>query len=170
VNNFFVRCSAVTNHSAQRTIPPAPDEIDGNKALARIWFQDVINHRNLDAVTHDYAVDYVHHGPEGVDMQGREAAGAFAASLLAASDDRQAVVEQQVAEGDYVVTRCTSSGHHTGVFHGIQPTGNVWTTKGICISRMKDGKIVEDWEIIHSSGLQSLSHVAHCHREHWRWG
>lgn len=78
---------------------------------------------------------------------------AFAASLLAASEDRHAVVEQQVAEGDLVVTRFTSSGHHTGLFQGVEPTGKIWTTEGIHISRIEDSKIAEDWEIVHHSGL-----------------
>jgi len=129
------------------------DRIEENKAIARIWFDEVINHRNLDAMTDSYAVDYVHHGPDGVDIQGRETARAVAASILTASEDRHTVLEQQVAEGDLVVTRFTSSGHHTGVFRGIEPTGKTWITEGICISRIADGKIAEDWEIVHMSGL-----------------
>lgn len=150
---FLAGCSTVTDAGAKPTAASEPDKIEANKALARIWFDEVINQRNLDAMTDTYAVDYVHHGPEGVDIQGREAARAFAASILAASEDRHAVVEQQVAEGDLVVTRFASSGHHTGVFRGVKPTGRIWTTKGICISRIENGRIVEDWEVVHVSGL-----------------
>ena len=123
-----------------------------NKAIARRWFEDVINERDLDAIANIYASDYVHHGPEGRDMQ-RSEVRAFAAAILAASDDRHAVVNQQVAEGDLVVTRFTSSGHHTGPWQGIEATGAIWTTEGIVISRIENGQIAEDWEIIHVSGL-----------------
>jgi len=146
-------CSTVTETSAKRTARSEPDRIEANKALARTWFEEVINRRNLDALTDTYAADYVHHGPEGIDIQGLDAARAFAAAILEASQDRHAVVEQQVAEGDLVVTSFTSSGHHTGVFRGVEPTGKLWTVKGICISRIEEGRIVEDWEIVHMSGL-----------------
>jgi steroid delta-isomerase-like uncharacterized protein len=126
---------------------------DANKALARRWVEDVINGRNLDAIDAVYAEDYVHHGPGGVDLEGRDAARRFAAAILAASSDRHAVVEDQVAEGDRVVTRFRSTGHHTGVFRGLAPTGKLWTTTGIDISRIEKGRIVEDWEIVEHGGL-----------------
>ena len=130
------------------------EQLEKNKALARQWFDEVINKRNLDAISEFYAADYVHHGSEGSELRGLTEVRSFAASILDASNDRRAVVEQQVAEGDLVVTRFTSSGKHTGVWHGIEPSGKVWTTEGICISRIKEGKIVEDWEIIHISGFK----------------
>ena len=132
---------------------PGRHETDANKALARIWFDEVITGRNLDAIDEHYAADYVHHGAEGAELRGVEAARDFAASILAASSDRIAVVEQQVAEGDLVVTRFTSRGTHTGAFRGVEPSGEEWVTEGICISRIENGKVAEDWEIVHVSGL-----------------
>lgn len=128
-------------------------QLEANKALARRWFEEVINQRNLDAIADIYSADYKHHGPEGFEVDELQAVRKFAASILAASDDRHAVVEQQVAEGDLVVTRFKSSGHHTGPYRGLEPTGKLWTTEGIDISRIVGGKIVEDWEVIHNSGL-----------------
>lgn len=119
-------CSPGEGVDTERTAQLETDQTETAKAIARRWFDEVINERDLDAITDIYAVDYVHHGPEGAEIRGLETARAFAASILAASDDRRAVVEQQVAEGDLVVTRFTSSGRHTGVFRGIEPTGEVW--------------------------------------------
>ena len=150
---FLAACTTVPDSSVKRAARSESETVEAHKALARVWFDEVINRRNLDAMTNAYAVDYVHHGPEGVDIRGLSAARAFAASILAASDDRHAVIEQQVAEGDLVVTRFTSNGHHTGVFRGTEPTGKIWTTEGICISRIEGGKIAEDWEIVHQSGM-----------------
>jgi steroid delta-isomerase-like uncharacterized protein len=129
------------------------DPFRSNKDLARRWFDDIINQRDLDVIADVYAADYVWHGPEGEQIHGPAQARVFAAAILAASDDRKAVVQQQVAEGDLVVTRFTSRGHHTGPWQGIPATGAVWTTEGIVISRIKDGKIVEDWEVTHISGI-----------------
>lgn len=129
------------------------ERLERNKEIARKWADEVINKRNLDAITEFYAADYVHHGPEGAELRGLQEVRAFAASILNASNDRHAVVDQQIAEGDLVVTRFTSSGRHTGTFRGVEPSGGIWTTEGICISRIQEGKIAEDWEIVHVSGL-----------------
>jgi len=146
-------CRATSRSAHDSGNPYSESTVAANKALGRIWFEEVINRRNLDAIDEHYAKDYVHHGAEGAELRGVEAARGFAATILAASNDRIAVVEQQVAEGDLVVTRFVSRGTHTGTFRGVEPTGKEWTTEGICISRIENGKIAEDWEIIHVSGL-----------------
>ena len=132
--------------------PPAAAE-EANKALARRWFEEVINGRNLDAIPDIYAEEYAYHGPGGLELRGPEAVRGFAASILAASDDRHAVVERQVVEGNRVVTQFTSRGTQTGPYRGLEPTGREWVTEGIVISRIEGGRIVEDWEVVHSSGL-----------------
>jgi predicted ester cyclase len=138
-------------------VDPEPPASGGDAAermaLGRVWFEEVINERNLDAIDEHYAEDYVHHGTNGAEIRGIEGARAFAASILSASADRVAVVEQQVSEGDLVVTRFVSRGTHTGAFRGMEPTGKEWVTEGICISRIEGGKIAEDWEIVHHSGF-----------------
>lgn len=144
-------CSTDNNAHTERTTQLEKARIEVSKAIARRWFDEVINKRNLDAVADIYAADYVYHGPGGFELRGPEAAREFAASVLAASDDRHAVVEQQVAEGDLVATRFISTGHSTGPWQGVEPDGKIWITEGIDISRIQNGKIVEDWEIIYQS-------------------
>ena len=143
----------VTRRDSSSDLLEESATIARNKALARIWFEEVINQRSLDAIDQNYTPDYVHHGAQGAEIRGIENARGFADSLLAASADRIAVVEQQVAERDLVVTRFTSRGTHTGTFRGVAPTGGEWVTEGISISRIEAGKIAEDWEIVHVSGL-----------------
>ncbi len=127
---------------------------DRRKAIARRWYEDVINDRNLDAIAEIYTPDYVHHGPDGAEMHGPDAVRALAAAILDASEDRHAIVVQQVAEDDLVATRFISRGRHTGVFRGRKPSGRVWTTEGIHISRIEDGRVAEDWEVSHHSGIE----------------
>lgn len=146
-------CNSGEDGNTERIPELERDHTEATKAIARRWFDEVINQRNLDVIADIYTAEYVHHGPAGAEMRGLETVRAFAASILAASDDRRAVVEQQVAEGDLVVTRFISRGRHTGMSQGVQPSGEVWTTEGIVISRIEDGKIAEDWEIVHQSGF-----------------
>ena len=47
----------------------------------------------------------------------------------------------------------TSCGTLAGSFQGVGPTGKPWITEGIVISRIEDGKIAAEWEIVHSAGL-----------------
>jgi predicted ester cyclase len=153
---YFASIIAVASFAGCRSTPfqrTGRSEERATKAIVRRWFDDVINQRNLDVIDEIFSPDYVYHGADGAELRGQEAVRSFAAAILTASDDRHAVVEQQVAEGNLVATRFRSSGHHTGVFQGIQPTGKIWTTEGIDISRIENGKIVEDWEIVHQSGL-----------------
>ena len=44
-------CSTAINVDAKTgTAQPGADRIEANKALARVWFDKVINQRNLDAI------------------------------------------------------------------------------------------------------------------------
>ncbi len=133
--------------------PPGQVKQEAAKAVVRRWFDEVINGRDLDAIPELYAADYVHHGAGGFELHGPDAVREAAAAILAASADRHAVVEDQVAEGDRVVTRFTSRGTQTGAFRGIPPSGQPWTTEGIVISRIEDDKVAEDWEVATHSGL-----------------
>jgi steroid delta-isomerase-like uncharacterized protein len=55
-------------------------------------------------------------------------------------------VEDQVAEGDKVVSRWKASGTHQGEFFGVPGSGNRIEMSGIQIDRFDEsGKMVEEW-------------------------
>ena len=55
-------------------------------------------------------------------------------------------VEDQIAEGDKVVTRWSSEGTHKGELMGIAPTGkHASGVTGISIDLYSGGKFVEGW-------------------------
>ncbi|MDQ3864512.1 MAG: ester cyclase [Actinomycetota bacterium] len=55
-------------------------------------------------------------------------------------------VEDQIAEGDKVVTRYTASGTQQGEFFGVAPTGKRVEFTGIQIDRFDEsGRMVEEW-------------------------
>ena len=113
------------------------------KALARRSY-DVLNQRNLALVDELYAPDIVDHNAS-MTIQGLEALKEFFSMYLTGSPDLYFTIEDQVAEGDKVVTRYTARGTHLGPFMGIPPTGKHITVTGIGIIRVADGKIVEEW-------------------------
>jgi len=57
-------------------------------------------------------------------------------------------IEDQIAEGDKVVTRTIFGGTHTGSFRGIPTTGRRIAVDEIQITRMKDGKVAERWSLL----------------------
>src|SRR5215204_108141 len=76
-----------------------------NKAVARREIEELFARGNLDAAEEIYAPNYVGHEPTSGDIRGIEGAKQFAATYRQAFPDLQPTVEDQVAEGDKVVTR-----------------------------------------------------------------
>jgi len=69
----------------------------------------------------------------------------FHAQFRAAFPDIEVVVEDQIAEGDMVATRCSVRGKHAGDSLGFAATQAPVDFTGVTITRIKDGKIVEAW-------------------------
>jgi predicted ester cyclase len=109
-----------------------------NKAIARREMEELFNHTgNLDVADEIYAPDYVGHEPtQPEDLHGVEAARQFAATMRSAFPDLTCTIEDQVAEGDKVVTRWTGRGTHQGETEELgPPSGNRMEITGISIER-----------------------------------
>jgi predicted ester cyclase len=96
--------------------------------------------------------DCVYRAPAVRELRG-EAYKQFLTSVLAGFPDGRWTVEDQVAEGDKVVTRWSFTGIHRGNVMGIAPTGKQVTTSGVMIDRIIGGKIAEEWEEYDSLGM-----------------
>ena len=153
---------------AQLGLFPPPDP-EANKAIARREFEEVFNQGNLDLADEIMAADYVYQSAAG-DYAGREARKQSIAMYIAAFPDIHFTVDDQIAEGDIVATRWTSTGTHKGEMMGIPPTGVHATTTGIFISRIVDGKMVEEWNSWDVLGLMQQLGVMPPTREDYTWG
>jgi steroid delta-isomerase-like uncharacterized protein len=117
-----------------------------NIAATRGFFETV-EHGNLDVLDAIVSPDYVLHDPSmPEEVRGVEGAKEMVETYRSAFGLR-VTIEQQIADGDYVATRYTARGKHDSEFMGVPPTGRDLTVAGICISRCRDGKIVEEWEV-----------------------
>ncbi len=67
--------------------------------------------------------------------------------------DLRATVNHQIADGDDVASLATFRGRHVGELMGIPATGREVEFTAIAISRCRDGRIVEEWELIDTAGL-----------------
>jgi steroid delta-isomerase-like uncharacterized protein len=63
----------------------------------------------------------------------------------AAYSDARITVDEQIAEGDKVATRWTGRGTHDGDLMGVAPTGKQVTVSGLTLSRLANGKVVEEY-------------------------
>ncbi len=118
--------------------------IDDNKALLRRYYDEVLNAGRLDQIDALFAPDFVSH-PDESDLAGFKRGAAMS---RAAFPDMHVTVEDQIAEGDKVVTRWTATATHQGPFAGLPPTGKPVTVRAIHIHRIRAGRIVELWEMI----------------------
>jgi steroid delta-isomerase-like uncharacterized protein len=118
---------------------------DANKALVRRFYAE-IDKGNLDAMDEMVAEDYIDHNPPPFPglSPGREGVKQSFRIFWEATPGYHRI-EDQIAEGDRVVTRMTSIGKHTGDLPGAPATGNNLTMTSITIHRIADGKLVEKW-------------------------
>ena len=126
-----------------------------NKTIVRRSVEEVFSAQgDLDAADEIFAPDYVGHNPiSPEDVRGLEGVKEEASMYRNAFPDVQLSVEEQVAEGDKVVTRWIAVGTHQGEMMGIAPTGNQVRVPGVTINRIEGGKIVEQWEIFDALGM-----------------
>jgi steroid delta-isomerase-like uncharacterized protein len=86
--------------------------------------------------------------------RGPEDVKRFMSEFRQAFPDFHSTIEDQIAEGDKVVTRWTMRGTHQGEFRGIAPTGKQITVTGIGIFRFSDeGKVIESWDNFDQLGM-----------------
>ncbi|MEA2907436.1 MAG: hypothetical protein QOI12_4823 [Alphaproteobacteria bacterium] len=119
--------------------------IEENKALVRRFYEE-IDKGNLAAMDELVADDYVDHNPPPLPglASGREGLKqAFRIFWEATPGYHQ--IEDQIAEGDRVVTRLTSYGKHEGDLPGAPRTGNDLKMSSITIHRIERGRLAEKW-------------------------
>jgi predicted ester cyclase len=77
----------------------------------------------------------------------------MAETYRSAIADLRVAIDHQFTEGDYVATRVTIRGTHDGELMGTPPTGREVEFTGLTVSRCRDGRIVEEWELVDTVGL-----------------
>ena len=109
---------------------------EANKTAVRDCFEQA-SQGNFDALQSILTPDYVIHPEEA---RGADGLAAMVQGYRNAFPDLSVTIEHQFTEGDYVATRTTIRGRHV--------TGHDVEFTGLTISRCRDGKIEEEWEIV----------------------
>jgi steroid delta-isomerase-like uncharacterized protein len=126
---------------------------ESNKELVRTFYEE-IDKGNLAAMDELVSEDYINHHPPPFPAlaPGREGLKQ-AFQIFWEATPGYHVIEDQVAEGDKVVTRLTVYGAHEGDLPGIPKTGNKMEMTAVAIHRIADGKIAEHWSNTDELGL-----------------
>jgi steroid delta-isomerase-like uncharacterized protein len=118
---------------------------EANKAIIRRYFEEVRNRGNYDLVDELFDPSYQ------VNRLGLPSsiAGfrAMDAAARTAFPDCHWTIEDQIAEGDKVMTRFTIHGTHLGIWRGVPPTGRPVAIRGITVHRLVDGRIAERYGV-----------------------
>jgi len=128
---------------------------DANKQTARRIIEEGFSQGRFELADEAIGADAVDHDPQNPfpDERGPESFKRSASMYREAFPDLKLEVEEQVAEGDLVVSRWSSSGTNEGEMMGMPATGKHASVSGISIDRFQDGKIVETWTNWDTLGL-----------------
>ena len=128
---------------------------DQNKGLARRAFEEVWNQGKLTVLDELAASNATYNDPNvpGGKFTGPEGIKQFVQIYRTAFPDVHITINDQIADGDKVVTRWTATGTHKGHLMGIAPTNKHATVTGVDIARFHDGKVVEAWASYDMYGL-----------------
>jgi predicted ester cyclase len=125
-----------------------------NKALIRRFYAE-IDAGNIDAMDELVAEHYVDHNPPPFPglPGGREGLKQAFRIFWEATPGRHEI-EDQIAEGDKVVTRLTAYGRHERDLPGpLAATGAELRETAVAIHRIRAGRIVEHWSDRDDLGL-----------------
>jgi serine phosphatase RsbU (regulator of sigma subunit)/predicted ester cyclase len=128
---------------------------ENNKALVRRFMEESTK-GNLDVIDELLAPDFVDRSLMPGQGPTREDFKRSVAEIL--DDEKYPItsftIEEQIAEGDTVVTKVRQSIDSRGEFLGSPPAGEEETWEGIYIHRISGGKITEEWGIFDASPIQ----------------
>jgi predicted ester cyclase len=123
-----------------------------NKATVRRIFDEIVNKGNLSVADELLAADYVNHDFPAP-ASGAEGFKFVTTMFRSGFPDIVVTLEDELAEGDKVVTRGVFEGTHTGDFMGIPATGRKVSIKYLDIWRLESGKAKENWVQMDILGL-----------------
>jgi steroid delta-isomerase-like uncharacterized protein len=141
----LLRSGLLTNRAA---IGEASVDItETNRRIAE-QFNEAFNRGDFDAAASCFAEDCRNHGRQ----VGRAGVRKVLAEIKTNFPDARLTTLNSVAEGEWVVVRCTYTGTHRGTSNfpvdggmlvGVQPTGRTFEVQHMHMYRMLDGKIAE---------------------------
>jgi len=126
----------------------AVSSAEENKAIVRRFLEEVVK-GNLDVIDELLSPDFVDRSLLPGQGPTREDFKRLNQEFLDAFSTTGYTIEEQIAEGDTVVTKYRHSGVNRGEIPGLPPPSREQeTVEGINIHRISGGKITEEWSTL----------------------
>lgn len=118
-------------------------KLKDNKRIVREYIENVFNSGNTEHIAEYISDDYVEIFQNETYKLGIEGAIKHVVGVWETYPDIVLKIENQIAEGDWVVTCYTMTGTHSGNWMGMKPTFKKLVITGVDVDRLINGKIVE---------------------------
>lgn len=129
------------------------NETDGNREVARLFFEEILNSKNTELIDEIISPDIKFYRPEQKgDRFGVAAFRDYVYLNHTMSPDLKVVINDTVAEGKEVAVRYNISGTD-------KKSGNSYISDGIAILQIENGKITRIWE--NADDLNFLIQIGH---------
>jgi steroid delta-isomerase-like uncharacterized protein len=127
--------------------------VESNSHLVRRFIEECLNQGKVDAAGQFFREDMVEQVPLPGQGPGLEGLKDVLRGLRAAFPDMHWTVQEQIAEGDKVLTRFEWTGTHRGTFLGVPATQRPVTVWGMVIDRFEGARIKDTRILMDSLGL-----------------
>jgi len=124
-----------------------------NQATIQRFIEEILNQKKLAIADEIVAEDFIELDPFPGQAQGRQGLKDVLGMFFSGFPDMHWVIEEQIAEGDTVVTRFTWTGSQQGAFMGIPAAGRQVKVKGVVIDRVVDGRMVDSRILMDTMGM-----------------
>ena|SRR5215208_5342286 len=134
---------------------------EDKKALVRRFWEEFVNHKNLDAPEEFYTPNFVWHEPDQ-DVSDFKQVRQFASMYFEAFPDVTITLDDVLlAEDEKVVIRWTARGTQQGETEEFgSRTGRRFELEGITIHRFEGNKIAEHWDRFDNLGFAKQLGIA----------
>ena len=130
----------------------ASDTAVRNSEVVRRVYDEVLNEGRLEVLDELAAPDHVEHNPFPQQSQGVEGLKQRA-SMVRAAFNPHFTIEHLLADGDKVAVIWSNNGTHVGEWFGFAPTGKTVVTRGVDVHLLRDGRLVEHWDVVDVSAF-----------------
>jgi predicted ester cyclase len=127
--------------------------VPDNATIVRRFVDEVLTNGNIDAAGEYVWEDVVEQVPLPGQGPGLEGLKDILRGLRAGFPDIVFSIQEQIVEGDKVVSRFEWTGTHKGDFLGISATGRPVRVWGIVIDRLEDGRIKDTRILMDTVGM-----------------
>lgn len=120
------------------------DHKQTSKQVLELW-GDNVPHKPDDYLAPNYVNHQLPDAAGGTSTKSLEEWKALVSNFHKGFSNVKMEVLLQVAEGDYVSSRWSMRGKHTGAFEDLAPTGKETSWTGVQTDRYESDKLVESW-------------------------